>query len=121
MEPNQCSIRSETKLDMPGPLESVPDDVLIEIFIAFSAVGLKGIPRHKRRMRQCPIIIASVCKRWRAVTLTAPRLWTRITINVLSSWSFVAAGHLVRLFNARSGTCPLEVSISLNTDMYIDF
>ncbi|KZP04967.1 hypothetical protein FIBSPDRAFT_878002 [Athelia psychrophila] len=93
-------------------LESgVSDDVLAEIFLAFGAVTRQ---EDYWAPSPGPIFLASVCRRWRAVAFSSPRLWASVRIHINRPSRFAGALEIFRLFTARSGACPLEVVINFS-------
>ncbi|KAF7983005.1 hypothetical protein HWV62_24628 [Athelia sp. TMB] len=92
------------------PIQIIPDDALAEIFLAFVAEQLQDDVFSSTS----PIMLGSVCRRWRAVTLSVPRLWTYIHHAVYDYSKFANAAHTLRLFTSRSGACPLQVFIIIN-------
>ncbi|KAF7978126.1 hypothetical protein HWV62_1557 [Athelia sp. TMB] len=100
-------------------LESVraaPDDILIAIFLAFTASKDRDDSTSSG-----PILLGSVCARWRALTLSVSALWSSIRIVVPRAAKFADAGALVRLFADRSGVMPLHVSVAISTPNHASF
>ncbi|KZP20819.1 hypothetical protein FIBSPDRAFT_1044608 [Athelia psychrophila] len=97
-----------------GMLESrVSDDVLVEIFLALSAVTRRA---DYWAPSPGPILLGSVCRRWRAVTRSSQLLWASIRININHPSRFASALDIFRLFTTHSGVCPLEVSITFRNE-----
>ena len=62
-----------------------------------------------------PVLLGSVCRQWRAVTLSESRLWTKICIVVDRASRFADKANLLQLFTARSGTYfPLRITINFD-------
>ncbi|KAF7345136.1 F-box domain-containing protein [Mycena sanguinolenta] len=84
-------------------LETLPDDVLIEIL---RLVARSPVP--ETRPLPFPIVASRVNRRFRAVALTSPTLWSTIRLSRRSrSW------HWAPIFLSRSGLYPLDISINL--------
>ncbi|KZP20807.1 hypothetical protein FIBSPDRAFT_1044600 [Athelia psychrophila] len=102
-----------------APLLAVPDDVLVEIFYAFGAIK-KNLrvpslpPPPSPDSPAWPILLGSVCRKWRAVTLSTPRLWAGIRINISRPSNFVDAINVFQRFAARSGAYPLDIAITFS-------
>ncbi|KAF7983000.1 hypothetical protein HWV62_24618 [Athelia sp. TMB] len=68
---------------------------------------------HTYLPRMEPVILGSVCRQWRAVTLSESRLWTKIHIVIHRASRFADKTNLLQLFTARSGTYfPLSITIN---------
>ncbi|KAF7983003.1 hypothetical protein HWV62_24624 [Athelia sp. TMB] len=93
----------------------LPDDVLLEIFTAFLTT--------QEETNSCPkpILLGSVCARWRTVTLSTSLLWTNIRVAVYRSLHLADAANLIRLFSARSGKSPLQIFIIVERNRIHDF
>ncbi|KAJ6476801.1 hypothetical protein C8R45DRAFT_1007908 [Mycena sanguinolenta] len=84
-------------------LETLPDDVLIEILRLVAR-----FPVPDNRSHPFPIVASRVNRHFRAVALTCPELWSSIRLSRrLRSW------HWAPTFLSRSGSYPLDISISL--------
>ncbi|KAF7345135.1 hypothetical protein MSAN_01889600 [Mycena sanguinolenta] len=84
-------------------LETLPDDVLIEILRLVARY-----PVSETRPLPFPIVASRVNRRFRTVALTAPELWSTIRLSRHArSW------HWAPIFLSRSGSYPLDISISL--------
>ncbi|KAJ6503995.1 hypothetical protein C8R45DRAFT_974424 [Mycena sanguinolenta] len=84
-------------------LETLPDDVLIEILRLVAR-----FPVPDSRSHPFPIVASRVNRHFRAVALTCPEHWSTIRLSHrLCSW------HWAPTFLSRSGSYPLDISISL--------
>ncbi|KZP04959.1 hypothetical protein FIBSPDRAFT_940717 [Athelia psychrophila] len=105
---------SEHHSSSKGMLESrALDNVLVGIFLAFGAVARR---EDYWAPSPGPILLGSVCRRWRAVTRSSPLLWASIRIDINRPSRFASALHAFRLFTTRSGAWPLEVSITFSNE-----
>ncbi|KAJ6479971.1 hypothetical protein C8R47DRAFT_1136529 [Mycena vitilis] len=88
-------------------IEQLPDEVLAAI-LKLAADS----PVHTRDLRTLPLSIAAsrVSRRWRAVSINSPELWTTIRLSH-RSWSWIWA----RVFVKRSRSYPLDISINLES------
>lgn len=108
---------SDRQCASPNVLESirsVSDEILLEIFLAqLRPTGKDPSYKHSGIMilPASHALIGSVCRRWRAVAVSASRLWSSICINIDHPSRFADAQRVFRLFAARSGACSLDIVI----------
>ncbi|KAJ6594537.1 hypothetical protein B0H19DRAFT_891096, partial [Mycena capillaripes] len=101
---------------LASPLRRLPLDIIEEIFMAC-------LPTHRNcamTALEAPVILGRICSSWRSISLSTPRLWSRLHIVEPTSYSwnlgFYEAKVTQRLEVAnawlgRSGTCPLSLSL----------
>ncbi|KAJ7486924.1 hypothetical protein FB451DRAFT_1228350 [Mycena latifolia] len=87
-----------------APVEHLPDEILALIFKVEADLPLG---RHERPV---PLIISSVCKRWRVVALSSPEVWTTVRISARRSLACAT------VFLQRSTPLPFRLSINTETD-----
>ncbi|KAF8170152.1 hypothetical protein BJ912DRAFT_997772 [Pholiota molesta] len=108
------------------PFRCLPDDILIEVFMAC-------LPTTHEAIMDCnepPLILGYVCRRWRSIAYHTPRLWATLHIAIPTSPSFWGpvndekVSHFKQSFEqkirqhqtristwlSRSKTCPLSIS-----------
>ncbi|KAF8161768.1 hypothetical protein K438DRAFT_1859413, partial [Mycena galopus ATCC 62051] len=99
----------------PFPVLTLPAEITAEIFacclLPFANLGWKGVIGEYRDI--APILLTQVCRAWRDVTLTTPRLWSTLVIIVDSVPAHAISNpHLIDDFIdrwfARAGQCPLS-------------
>ncbi|KAJ6476790.1 hypothetical protein C8R45DRAFT_1007861 [Mycena sanguinolenta] len=84
-------------------LETLPENVLVEILRLVAR-----FPVPDNRSHPFPIVASRVNRHFRTVALTCPELWSTIRLSHrLRSW------HWAPTFLSRSGSYPLDISISL--------
>ncbi|KAJ6594539.1 hypothetical protein B0H19DRAFT_64294 [Mycena capillaripes] len=108
-----------------SPVRRLPLDIMEEIFMAC-------LPTHRNCVmsaQEAPIILGRICSSWRTISLSTPRLWSRLHIveptrQYGSTHGLYDAKVAQRLEVAntwlrRSGNCPLAISLesNLNHDM----
>lgn len=94
------------------PVLTLPPEIVSEIFVHF-------IPVYPRRPRLCsPLILAQICRPWREITFSAPRLWRAVHMSVYSKTTLNRQLNLVELLLARSGSCLLSVHLSSQSFNY---
>ncbi|KAJ6568913.1 hypothetical protein B0H19DRAFT_1373329 [Mycena capillaripes] len=87
-------------------IEDLPDEVLVAI-LKISA-DMPAPSWDNGRAEPCPIAASCVSRRWHAITLGAPELWTNIRISHNPrSWAYA------NLFLERSSPYLLDISINL--------
>ncbi|KZP34156.1 hypothetical protein FIBSPDRAFT_554 [Athelia psychrophila] len=104
LQASMCKYRCIT-----APVRSVPDDVLSLIFFTY----VNAEDGHDA------MLLAGVSKRWRAICLSSPSLWSRIYICDFgpAKDDFVhQAKAKFNLFSARSGTCTLNVKVDIHIE-----
>ncbi|KAF8200038.1 hypothetical protein K438DRAFT_1759068 [Mycena galopus ATCC 62051] len=109
-----------------SPVRRLPLDIIEEIFMAC-------LPSHRNCVmsaQEAPVILGRICSSWRALSLSTPRLWSRLHIVEPSypySSSYTSADGLLQVKTAqrlevanawlrRSGTCPLSISLESSHD-----
>ncbi|KAJ7610234.1 hypothetical protein FB45DRAFT_1066392 [Roridomyces roridus] len=88
------------------PVLTLPDDVTAEIFLQY-------VRDYRYNRLKCgPMVLASVCKSWREVALSNPRLWSRFDTGLTPGvWDLKPT--LLQMFISRSGQLPLTLRITL--------
>ena len=84
-----------------APIRRLPVEILTEIF-------LLSINRHLHS----PLGLIHVCRRWRAIVLTTPRIWLNLR---LCTWT---KADKIRLALERTGASPLDVEIDTSMDAF---
>ncbi|KAJ6594552.1 hypothetical protein B0H19DRAFT_917902, partial [Mycena capillaripes] len=109
---------------LTSPLRRFPRDIIEEIFMAC-------LPPNRNCVMSCkeaPVILGRICSSWRTISLSTPRLWA--TLHIAEPPLRVPYGPPLRLYKikvaqrlevakawlARSGTCPLSISLETNSD-----
>ncbi|KAF7300953.1 F-box domain-containing protein [Mycena indigotica] len=93
-----------------SPMRRVPDDVLRAIFLA-------TLPAHRDTAivpEEGPLLLAQVCRLWRDIALTTPRLWASIHLAIPRDES--RAEDLVGILTTwlqRSAAAPLSLTVTL--------
>lgn len=89
--------------ECPGILSIIPVEILSEIFLHCA----NGIMDYLNTI-DTPLLVSNICKKWRAVALSTPRLWSRIFI-CISEAGAASQGSLMETWMARSGACALTI------------
>ncbi|ESK88759.1 hypothetical protein Moror_17147 [Moniliophthora roreri MCA 2997] len=104
-----------------SPIRRVPSDILREIFV--QCLPKDHLPTHN--IHQAPLLLTGICRSWREVAITTPRLWNRIHIVFRYPCSPPVTDFFRSLMKAntegldlwleRSGTMPLTLSLNAHT------
>ncbi|KAF5384593.1 hypothetical protein D9757_007471 [Collybiopsis confluens] len=96
---------------LASPIRRIPSETLAEIFFQ----GLPSDSPYGLRSTKCaPLLLTTVCKHWRDVSIHTPRLWNSLHIHFPSSLTQVAARQRtagLALWLDRSGTLPIAISV----------
>ncbi|KAJ7202082.1 hypothetical protein GGX14DRAFT_463762 [Mycena pura] len=106
-----------------SPIRRMPLDIIQEIFVAC-------MPTHRNcdmRATEAPVLLGRICSAWRAISLTTPRLWSRVHIvepslnhsssspstRLLSLYDEALAQRLatIKTWLSRSGQCGLSITV----------
>ncbi|KAJ7741294.1 hypothetical protein B0H16DRAFT_1032256 [Mycena metata] len=105
-----------------SPVRRLPLDVIQEIFIAC-------MPTHRNCVMsalEAPVLLGRICRSWREISLSTPRLWSRLHIAepqrdygpyqpiLVPIQKLAQRFENIKMWLGRSGECPL--SISLHSD-----
>ncbi|KAJ6548629.1 hypothetical protein B0H19DRAFT_952317, partial [Mycena capillaripes] len=90
-----------------SPARRLPEDILQGIFLATLA------PTQNSTLNPAdpPVLLCQVCRSWRAVALTTPRLWASIHIVVPVPSKLPQITETVTAWLERSGSVPLDISL----------
>ncbi|KAF8886247.1 hypothetical protein CPB84DRAFT_1685141, partial [Gymnopilus junonius] len=96
-----------------SPIRRIPSELLQEIFYYC-------LPDHRNPVmsfKEAPMLLAIICRSWRSIVLSSPRIWARLHIPLLlynghpDSKMMLERRHLVDTWLSRSGTCSLSISL----------
>ncbi|KAF9001655.1 hypothetical protein BDZ89DRAFT_670908 [Hymenopellis radicata] len=93
------------------PIRSLPEDILLAIFMLCTQGHT--VPPDSLGIYWAPWVLSQVCRRWRFIALSLPRLWTRLDLSrhyYDRHWN-AAVGRLL-LYLRRSGSCAINVNIA---------
>mgnify|MGYP001469336589 CR=1 FL=1 len=94
-----------------APIHRLVDDVLLGIFnfvVQIPPNRLIIVYMHRKHPAS---MLSCVCRRWRALTLSSPQLWTKVFINWMHQRQFQDIGRSPHSLLSLSGTLPLDVFI----------
>ncbi|KAJ7178163.1 hypothetical protein C8R46DRAFT_1346390 [Mycena filopes] len=88
------------------PVLTLPPEIVSEIFVHFLPVYPRRAPR---KGRYSPVVLTQICRLWREIAVSTPRLWR--TFKIFLRWSADDDADQVRALE-RSGSCPLSVHLA---------
>ncbi|KAJ7934758.1 hypothetical protein B0H13DRAFT_1508836, partial [Mycena leptocephala] len=86
----------------------LPFEMTAEIFDHFQVRPI--YPGRSRPDLQSPTLLAQVCRQWRDIAMSSPRLWNSLQLD-LDPKILPQQLILLRSWLTRSGTCPLSIAI----------
>ncbi|KAJ7061612.1 hypothetical protein C8F01DRAFT_1057557 [Mycena amicta] len=118
-----------------SPIRRMPRDIIEDIFVAC----LPTTRNSAMSAKEAPLLLGRVCSAWRAISLSTPRLWSRVHIaqpsvfldalapdDRVRLWCeqvLVTLREAVLMWLSRSGDCSLSISVhsslySVSTDVF---
>ncbi|KAJ7467481.1 hypothetical protein FB451DRAFT_1560684 [Mycena latifolia] len=105
-----------------SPARRLPLDVVQEIFVAC-------LPAHRNCVMsavEAPVLLGRICSSWRSLSLSIPRLWSRLHVvepksypelaDVPSKEKLAQRLEATKMWLGRSGQCPLSLSVQCAFD-----
>ncbi|KAJ6584003.1 hypothetical protein DFH09DRAFT_1144012 [Mycena vulgaris] len=80
----------------------LPEDILQEIFLSCLPSNGNAVANAP----EAPLLLGFICRHWRSVALSIPRLWSAFTL-----WTHKDAVGLIENWLSRAGICPLTISL----------
>ncbi|KAJ7031052.1 hypothetical protein C8F04DRAFT_960881 [Mycena alexandri] len=116
----------DSHMELISPFRRLPLDIIQEIFVAC-------LPTHRNSVMsavEAPVLLGRICSSWRAISLTTPRLWSRLHIVEPSSPALAGGSSAsdraifeeklaqrlktTKIWLGRSGQRPLSISLQGN-------
>ncbi|KAF7970404.1 hypothetical protein HWV62_24205 [Athelia sp. TMB] len=97
-----------------NPITRLPTEVLSRIFqqcIIVCWLDKTDVPYRYERFDDTPLKIAAVCRHWRNIALSTPRLWVAMTF-MLRPKDIKRQIKLAQMWISRSGNAPLSIHLS---------
>ncbi|KAJ7149624.1 hypothetical protein C8R46DRAFT_1309514, partial [Mycena filopes] len=91
-----------------SPILDVPTEITCEIFTHFLPVYPLCPPLTGNKS---PTLLTQVCRAWREIALSTPKLWRAMLLPPLAGVSTERQLQRVDLWVERSGSCPLSIEI----------
>jgi hypothetical protein len=87
-----------------APIGRLPPEILSEIFLHCQ-------DSKKHRLNKVPLLLGSVCSRWRTIALSTAQLWASFMLTIRSAY-LRSDIMLAKTWLARAGTCPLTIRLA---------
>ncbi|KAJ6481680.1 hypothetical protein C8R45DRAFT_1002655 [Mycena sanguinolenta] len=107
---------------LTSPLRRLPLDIIEELFMACLPTNRNCV----MSATEAPVILGRVCSSWRTISLSTPRLWSRLHIveptrpystnTGLYEAKVAQRLEVAKTWLQRSGMCPLSISLEGNLD-----
>ncbi|KIM73765.1 hypothetical protein PILCRDRAFT_14986 [Piloderma croceum F 1598] len=103
---------TQSHIALSAPVRRFPPEILSEIFLHcmetkwFNPAYYEHLPRLDR----APLLLGSVCRQWRAITLSTPRLWASFTLTIRPKY-LKSDVVLAKTWLGRAGRCPLSINL----------
>ncbi|KAJ6459678.1 hypothetical protein C8R45DRAFT_1030705 [Mycena sanguinolenta] len=109
LKAEQYSIQSviDPHKALMSPMRRIPDDILREIFLA--CLPTEHVATIDNR--EAPLLLARICRRWRALAHSIPLLWASIHIPPLQSNLLPKLRPVIEQWLERSGARPLKIDV----------
>jgi hypothetical protein len=103
------ALHTYTRLHMGlvAPARHLLPEILSEIFLQCKKnEGYEDRPRLDR----APLLLGSVCRRWRTIALSTPWLWASFALTITKNY-WKSDVLLAKTWLSRAGTCPLSIAL----------
>ncbi|KAG2369802.1 hypothetical protein BDR07DRAFT_1371308 [Suillus spraguei] len=88
----------------------LPTEILSEIFMHCVVPDETQDEHLSPRAKQAPILLTTICHRWRAVAINLPRLWCKLQLDFrFNGWEKKSSGYTSWL--KRTKACPLSLKL----------
>ncbi|PFH50383.1 hypothetical protein AMATHDRAFT_61219 [Amanita thiersii Skay4041] len=96
-----------------APIRRIPREILVEIFTHC----VPQWPTSNPRVTEIPLLFEHVCKYWKTVVQSTPKLWTQIGVDAGYPHSDPDPS-MVQLWLTRSAKCPIDVCIDVESPSF---
>ncbi|KAJ6488541.1 hypothetical protein C8R47DRAFT_978600 [Mycena vitilis] len=115
----QLKASVDAHLALLSPMRSLPPEVLQHIFSMTLPLDRNAVMHAS----EAPVLLGRVCRGWRKITFATPELWRSIHVvcppsNLADSEFASAQIKAMQEWLARSGACPLSISIRVSEAGY---
>ncbi|KAF7352126.1 F-box domain-containing protein [Mycena venus] len=97
----------DAHLALVSPVRRLPEDVMRAIFTA----SLSSTRNPAISADEAPLLLCRICKSWRSIALSTPRLWAAIHIVVPDPLRLQRLANWLVIWFERSGVVPLHISM----------
>ncbi|KAJ7730705.1 hypothetical protein DFH07DRAFT_1065961 [Mycena maculata] len=95
-------------LALVSSVRRVPTDIMQEIFVASLPSGQNSTITEQ----DAPLLLCHICRAWRSLALSTPRLWASLHISVPYGDRISSMNNVVNEWLSRSGILPLSISVA---------
>ena len=106
------ALQTYTHLHMAliAPIGRLPPEILSEVFLHCQE-SQDSKKLNKLRLNKVPLLLGSVCSRWRTISLSTAQLWASFMLTIESAY-LRSDIMLATTWLARAGTCPLTIRLA---------
>jgi F-box-like len=103
---------TQSHIALSAPVRRFPPEILSEIFLHCLETKWFNPAYYERfpRLDKAPLLLGSVCRQWRTIALSTPRLWASFTLTIRPKHlKFDVV--LAKTWLGRAGRCPLSINL----------
>ncbi|KAL4064451.1 hypothetical protein J3A83DRAFT_4067547, partial [Scleroderma citrinum] len=90
-----------------SPIRRMPPEIMSRIFEFCGDIGARG--PHAEPSKRAPLLLGSVCRSWRTLSLAIPRLWTTLYLKLPTTGAFVKQEKILQAWLERSRPFPISL------------
>ena len=90
-----------------SPIKRMPPEIMARVFDFCGDVHVRG--PHCEPSRRAPLLLGSVCRSWRALSLAMPRLWTALYLDLPTAGVLDIQEEILHAWIQRSRPCPIAL------------
>ncbi|KIJ67016.1 hypothetical protein HYDPIDRAFT_52762, partial [Hydnomerulius pinastri MD-312] len=90
-----------------SPIRRMPPEIMARVFDFCGDVHVRG--PHSEPSKRAPLLLGSVCRSWRALSLAMPRLWTALYLDLPTSGFFEKQEEILHAWLQRSRPFPISL------------
>lgn len=91
-------------------------EVIIDLIFEESREGGLRKPHYRQPSQSPPLLVGAVSRKWRAITLATPMLWTDIVIDLAKNTD--GQFNMIQNWATRSGVLPLDIIVFESSSPY---
>jgi hypothetical protein len=93
-----------------APIRCLPVELLSHIFSRYSDAAYSKEDDRWSSFQKHPFILATVCRCWRSIVLSAPEIWSKFLVE-FDSYDMERDTAITHTWLSRSGACPLSLRL----------
>ncbi|KAH7884471.1 hypothetical protein F5I97DRAFT_1458677 [Phlebopus sp. FC_14] len=90
-----------------SPIKRMPPEIMARVFDFCGDVHVRG--PHCEPNKRAPLLLGSVCRSWRNLSLAMPRLWTALYLNLPTCGNFEKQEDILHAWLQRSRPFPISL------------